>query len=53
MRTTVDIPDVKYKSVKIAAVELNTTVKQVVLEGLDLLLLHRADEPPANWLQLP
>jgi hypothetical protein len=53
MRTTVDIPDETYKSVKMVAVEHNTTVKQLVLEGLGLLLLHRAPKPPARRLQLP
>jgi hypothetical protein len=53
MRTTIDIPDETYKSVKMVAAEHNTTVKQLVLDGLDLLLLHRAPKPPTRRLQLP
>jgi hypothetical protein len=53
MRTTVDIPDEKYKSVKMAAVELNTTVKQLVLDGLDLLLQQKGTQLPARRMQLP
>jgi hypothetical protein len=53
MRTTVDIPDDTYRSVKMVAAEKNTTVKQMVLDGLDLLLLHIAPKPPAKRLQFP
>jgi hypothetical protein len=53
MRTTVDIPDETYRNIKMIAVEEKTTVKQMMLEGLDLLLLRRTTRPPAKRLQLP
>jgi hypothetical protein len=45
--------DETYKSVKMAAFERNPTVKQLVLDGLDFLMLHRAPKPPTKRLQLP
>jgi hypothetical protein len=53
MRTTVDIPDETYRRLKITAAEKNSTVRQVVLEGLDLVLLQQNSAPPAKRLKLP
>ncbi len=53
MRTTIDIPDETYKNIKMMAVQGDSTVKQMVLDGLDLLMLHRASRPQARRLQLP
>ena len=53
MRTTIDIPDETYKSVKILAAEKNSSVRQLVLDGLDLLMLQRNSQPPASRLKLP
>lgn len=53
MRTTIDIPDETYKRVKIFAAEKNSSVRQLVLDGLDLLMLQRNSQPPANRLKLP
>ncbi len=53
MRTTIDIPDETYKSVKMIAVEDDSTVKQMVLDGLKLLLMHRASRSSRSRLQLP
>jgi hypothetical protein len=52
MRTTVDIPDETYKSVKMIAAGQGTTMKQLVLDGLDLLL-RGAAMPAATRLPLP
>jgi hypothetical protein len=35
MRTTVDIPDDVYRAVKVLAAERGTTVRELVLEGLE------------------
>ena len=48
MRTTIDIPDETYKSVKRLAVEENTTVKQIMLDALQLALLRRYARPTAT-----
>jgi hypothetical protein len=37
MRTTVDIPDETYRELKILAAERGTTVRQIVLDGVDLV----------------
>ena len=53
MRTTIDIPDETYKTVKRVAVEDDTTVKQMVLDGLTLVLQRRSDRPKKKKLDLP
>jgi hypothetical protein len=53
MRTTVDIPDETYRKLKVKAAEENSTVRQVVLEGLDLVLLQQNSAPPAQRLKMP
>jgi hypothetical protein len=53
VRTTIDIPDETYKRVKIFAAEKNSSVRQLVLDGLDLLMLQRNSQPPASRLKLP
>jgi hypothetical protein len=53
MRTTVDIPDETYRKLKVKAAEESSTVRQIVLEGLDLVLLQRNSAPPAQRLKLP
>ncbi|MDK3161904.1 hypothetical protein QPK87_35940 [Kamptonema cortianum] len=35
MRTTLDIPDTLYKQAKIRAVEMGTTLKDILLRGLE------------------
>jgi hypothetical protein len=44
MRTTVDIPDEVYRSIKIMAAERGTTVRELVLEGVELV----RQRPPAT-----
>jgi hypothetical protein len=53
MRTTIDLPDDLYKSVRTLAIEDDTTLKQMVLDGLKLLLEQRAKRSPRKRLKLP
>jgi hypothetical protein len=53
MRTTIEIPDETYKNVKRLAIEENTTVKQIVLDALQLALLKRSAQPAGRRLPLP
>jgi hypothetical protein len=41
MRTTVDIPDDTYRAVKVLAAERGTTVRELVLEGLETVMRTR------------
>lgn len=41
MRTTVDIPDELYRAIKITAAERSTTVRELVLEGLETVMRTR------------
>jgi hypothetical protein len=41
MRTTVDIPDETYRAVRVLAAQRGTTVRQLVLEGLELVRAER------------
>jgi hypothetical protein len=53
MRTTIEIPDEIYKSVKRLAVEENTTVKKIVLSALESALQTRPPQPVPKRLILP
>ena len=53
MRTTIDIPDETYRRLKVKAAEKNSTVRQVVLDGLELALLQQDSPAPAKRLKLP
>jgi hypothetical protein len=53
MRTTIDLPDDLYKSVRTVAIEDDTTLRQMVLDGLTLVLEKRASCAPAKRLNLP
>ena len=46
MRTTVDIPDLLYREMKICAASEGTTIKEIVLEGVAVRL--RAGRAPAK-----
>ena len=37
MRTTIDIPDEAYRSIKVLAAERGTTVRDLVLQGVELV----------------
>ena len=45
MRTTVDIPDVKYRRLKSKAASEGTTVKAMVMRGVDVIL----SEGETSW----
>ncbi len=45
MRTTVDIPDETYRALKVLAAERSTTVRQIVLEGVELVRLQKQKSP--------
>jgi hypothetical protein len=53
MRTTIDLPDDLYKSVRTVAIEDDTTLRQMVLDGLTLVLEKRVSRAPAKRLSLP
>ncbi len=38
MRTTIDIPDETYRGIKVLAAERGTTVRDLVLQGVELVL---------------
>jgi hypothetical protein len=44
MRTTIDIPDETYRTIKMLAAERGTTVRELVLEGVELV----RRQPPAT-----
>ena len=41
MRTTVDIPDETFRKVKVMAAEQGATVRELVLEGLEMVMRTR------------
>jgi hypothetical protein len=41
MRTTVDIPDETYRTIKVPAAEQGGTVRELILEGLEMVLRTR------------
>lgn len=41
MRTTVDIPDETYRTIKVMAAEQGRTVRELILEGLETVLRTR------------
>jgi len=52
MRTTVDIPDTKYRVLKARAALEGRTVKELVLRGVDVVLSEQ-DAPKKRRLKLP
>jgi hypothetical protein len=42
MRTTIDIPDTIYRELKVQAAREGTTVRNLVLEGVELARRHRS-----------
>jgi hypothetical protein len=51
MRTTVDIPDEAYRAIRILAAERGITVRQIVLEGVDMV--RKQQTAPAKRFQVP
>ena len=52
MRTTVDIPDSKYRQLKSKAASEGTTVKALVLKGVEVVLTQKPSAP-RRPLKLP
>ncbi len=52
MRTTVDIPDTKYRLLKSRAASEGTTVKAMVMRGVDVVLSEEKNPRPRR-LKLP
>jgi len=51
MKTTVDLPDCILERTKIAAVRRRTTIKNLIIEGLEVVLGEEIpDEPPVDAL---
>ncbi len=51
MKTTIDLPDEILERTKIAAAKRRTTIKNLVIEGLETVLREEATpEPPADAL---
>jgi len=53
MRTTVDIPDAKYRLLKSKAAIQGASVKQLVLRGVDTVLRESEKKPVRRKLKLP
>lgn len=51
MRTTIDIPDETYRTIKVLAAERGTTVRELVLEGMELVRRH--PPAPARKFEVP
>ena len=52
MRTTIDIPDATYRELKIKAAVEGTTVRQIVLRGIEVELQAK-EAKPVRKLKLP
>ena len=52
MRTTIDIPDTKYRLLKGKAASEGTTVKALVMKGVEVVLSERS-VPKRKRLKLP
>jgi hypothetical protein len=52
MRTTIDVPDDKYRELKALAANEGSTVKELVLEGVDEVIKAR-NPAPVRRLRLP
>ena len=49
MKTTIDLPDAIFEQTKIAAARRRTTIKNLVIEGLETILRQEANpSPPAD-----
>jgi hypothetical protein len=51
MKTTIDLPDAIFEQTKIAAARRHTTIKNLVIEGLEIILRQEnKPAPPADAL---
>ena len=53
MKVSIDIPDELYREVKIAAAKHKTTIKDLVAEGLKLILLGEGNTLKPEQIQFP
>ena len=53
MKTTIDIPDPLYRQAKIRAVEQSTSLKDILLRGLERELRAPSDQPADSAPPLP
>jgi hypothetical protein len=53
MRTTIDLPDDLYKIVRTVAIENDTTLRQMVVDGLGLLLQQQTTHTPRQPFEPP
>ena len=53
MKTTIDIPDPLYRQAKIRAVERSTSLKEILLRGLERELRAGSDHPEDPAPQVP
>ena len=51
MRTTIDIPDPLYRELKIRAAQQGSTVKEIILRGVEKEM--RGEAPPRTRVKLP
>ncbi len=51
MRTTIDIPDETYRTIKVLAAERGTTMRELVLEGMELV--RRCPPEAAKKFEVP
>lgn len=51
MRTTIDIPDDIYRAIKILAAERGDTLRELVLEGLEMV--KQAKQAPQQRFEVP
>jgi hypothetical protein len=52
MRTTIDIPDETYRRLKVKAAREGTTIREIVLEGLELVE-HDKRTTPRKRFEIP
>jgi hypothetical protein len=53
MRTTVDLPDDLYKSIRMLAIEKNSSLRQMVVDGLDLLMRQQTGDTTEKQFEPP
>lgn len=53
MRTTVDIPDPLYREIKIHAAHEGRSIREVILEGVEMRLRAKRKDPAAKPFKVP
>jgi hypothetical protein len=52
MRTTVELPDSLFKSAKVYAVEHDTTLKELIVQGLKQVIAQKRESTPSRRLSI-